>query len=241
MPLRDHFRPPVSARHPWDTFHFMYPAEIVRHLFGKLPPGYAAGPGAHHGGFEVDIAATQEDASFPAVDAGGGTATVTKPVLTPATTLTAELSDQDEYEVQIYDDRYDRRLVAAVEIVSPGNKDRPEARTAFAAKCAALLRRGVCVSVVDLVTTMHFNLYADTLAAVASADPSLGATTPHTYTVTVRPRIPKRGKAAVNVWFTPLAVGQPLPSIPLWLAENTVVMLDLDPPYEEACRVLHIR
>lgn len=240
MPLRDHFRPPVSARHPWRPLHALWPGDIVRHLFGKLPPGYAAGPSVQNGQFEIDIAAYQEDAAFPETDAGGGTATATRTTVAPATVLAAELTGQDEYSVEIYDDRYDRRLVAVVEIVSPENKDRLESRTAFAAKCAALLRRGVCVSIVDLVTTMHFNLYAEALAAVASADPSLGPTPPHTYAVTVRPRIPKRGAAKVNAWFTPLEVGQPLPSIPLWLAENTVVMLDLDPPYEDACRVLHI-
>src|SRR5262249_21817202 len=56
-----------------------------------------------------------------------------------------------------------RHLVAAVEIVSPANKDRRENRRAFVTKCAALLQQGVCVSLVDLVTTRHFNLYCDLL------------------------------------------------------------------------------
>ena len=43
-------------------------------------------------------------------------------------------------------------LLAAIEIVSPANKDRPENRRAFAAKCAALLRQGVAVSILDVVT-----------------------------------------------------------------------------------------
>lgn len=241
MPLRDHFRPPVSARHPWRPLHAGWPMTIVQHLFAKLPPGYAAAPGAQAGEFEIDVAAHQEDAAFPANDSGGGTATAaTRTAAAPTATLTAELSEQDEYEVLVYDDTYDRRLVAAIEIVSPSNKDRPESRGSFAAKCAALLRRDVSVSIVDLVTDKQLNLYADTLAEVATTDPTLGPTPPHIYTATMRPRKARRRRARVDVWFYSLALGQPLPSIPLWLAENTVVMLDLDPPYEEACRVLHI-
>lgn len=140
----------------------------------------------------------------------------------------------------IYDDNYDRRLVAVVEIVSPANKDRPESRGAFAAKCAALLRRDVCVSIVDLVTVKQFNLYADTLGDVAAADPTVGTAPPNVYAVTMRPRKPARRRPKMDVWFTPLELGRPLPSLPLWLAEDVFVMLDLEPPYEDTCRVLHI-
>jgi hypothetical protein len=48
--------------------------------------------------------------------------------------------------------------VAAVKIVSPANKDRPEQRRAFVAKCAALLQNHVRVAIVALVTTRTFNL-----------------------------------------------------------------------------------
>ena len=45
--------------------------------------------------------------------------------------------------MRIYDTEYGRRLVAAIEIVSPSNKDRRESRRAFVAKVAALLQKGV--------------------------------------------------------------------------------------------------
>ncbi|HUG69735.1 MAG TPA: DUF4058 family protein, partial [Pirellulaceae bacterium] len=51
-----------------------------------------------------------------------------------------------EYEVLIFDQERGRQLVAAIEIVSPANKDRPETRQAFVTKCAALLQSRVCVS-----------------------------------------------------------------------------------------------
>ena len=43
--------------------------------------------------------------------------------------------DQDAYEVLVNERKRHRRLVAAVEIVSPANKDRPENRCAFVTKC----------------------------------------------------------------------------------------------------------
>jgi hypothetical protein len=42
------------------------------------------------------------------------------------------------------------------------------------------------------------------------------------------------------VWDHPLAVGGPLPTLPLWLKEDLVVPLVLDATYEETCRTLRI-
>jgi len=37
MPLRDHFRPPVSKQASWEGFHGMWPASIVQQLRKPLP------------------------------------------------------------------------------------------------------------------------------------------------------------------------------------------------------------
>ena len=92
----------------------------------------------------------------------------------PTLTLEPQLPNQDVYEVRIYDSRRHRQLIAAIKIVSPSNKDRPESRSAFIAKVATLLKNGICVSIVDVVTTVNFNLYADLLSFVKSSDPALG-------------------------------------------------------------------
>jgi hypothetical protein len=242
MPLRDHFRPPVNAAHTWDAFHSMWPGGIVRQLFDILPAGYVSAPGVHFGkDFEIDISAFElDDRPDPGSEpgtSGGGAATA---ALAPTLTLETDLSDQDEFEVRIYDAERERRLVAAVGIVSPGNKDRPENRRAFAAKVAALLQKGVCVSVVDLVTVRQFNLYADVLAVVGGADPSLGPSPPHLYAVTLRPRKRPRGRSLLDLWCYPMAVGEPLPTLPIWLGTELRVMLPLEPGYEDTCRLLHI-
>ncbi len=87
----------------------------------------------------------------------GASATATWAPPQPTLSIPADLPEQDEYEIRIYDTQRRRRLVAAVEMVSPTNKDRPHRRRLFAAKCAALLRERVCVAIVDVVTTRHFN------------------------------------------------------------------------------------
>jgi hypothetical protein len=129
--------------------------------------------------------------------------------------------------------------VAAVEIVSPSNKDRPEHRRAFVAKCAALLQERVCVAIVDLVTNRTFNLYSDLMELIGQTDPSLGDDPPALYAVTCRGV--RNGNAwLLETWTHSLAIGQPLPTLPLWLAENFAVPLELEPSYEETCRVLRI-
>lgn len=60
-----------------------------------------------------------------------------------------DLPAQDVYEVKVYDEKRHSRLVAAVEIVSPANKDRPESRLAFIGKCAGPLWEHVSVVIVD--------------------------------------------------------------------------------------------
>ena len=45
-------------------------------------------------------------------------------------------------------------------------------------------------------------------------------------------------QALLESWSHPLAVGSPLPTLPLWLAEALVVPLDLGQSYERACHDL---
>jgi len=129
--------------------------------------------------------------------------------------------------------------VAAVEIVSPANKDRAEHRRAFVAKCVALLENRVYVAIVDLVTTRNFNLYGELLASIGPTDPGLGQDPPNLYAAACRAR--RTGEAwLLEGWANPLTLGLPLPTLPLWLAEDLAVPLDLEESYEETCRILRI-
>jgi hypothetical protein len=44
----------------------------------------------------------------------------------------------------------------------------------------------------------------------------------------------------LETWAHALAVGRPLPTLPLWLADNLAVPLELEASYEETCRILRI-
>jgi hypothetical protein len=234
VPLRDHFRPPLDNLVSWEELHGQWPAVIVQQLRKQLPAGYVAGPRVHSG--------AQEDDPRPRPDTtegDGGLATAVWAPSTPSVAVETSLPDYDEYEVRIYDAKRGRRLVAAVEIVSPANKDRPEHRNVFVAKCAALVQKGVAVSIVDLVAVRQFNLYAELLAFIGHGDPTLGAVPPPLYAAACR-WTRKGPSTLLQAWSHALALGQPLPTLPLWLARDLVVPLDLELSYEQACRDLWI-
>ena len=65
----------------------------------------------------------------------GGVATAVWAPPQPTLTAATGIPVQDEYEVLVHEDtELSGRLVAAIEIVSPSNKDRPENRRTFVAK-----------------------------------------------------------------------------------------------------------
>jgi hypothetical protein len=218
---------------------------IVAGLSRILPQRYSAAPTVHLGSsIEIDLGTFEEDeanssASGGTGDSGGGVATALWAPPRPTLAVLTDLPDQDEYEVRVYDDKRGYRLVAAVEIVSPSNKDRPEHRRAFVAKCAALLQAHVCVSIIDLVTTRDFNLYGDLLELFGQTDPSLAEDPLPLYAVSCR-WARQENAWLLETWAYSLTLGQPLPTLPLWLAENLAVPLELEPSYEETCRILRI-
>lgn len=149
------------------------------------------------------------------------------------------MGELDEYEVRVYDSERGRRLVAAIEIVSPANKDRPEHRRAFVTKCAAMLQNQICVVVVDVVPSRSVDLYGELLEILGQMDASRANLPPEPRATSFRSTTD--GMAGrLEIWSHSLKVGQPLPTLPLWLAPNLAVPLDLEASYEETCRGLRI-
>ncbi len=241
MPLRDHFHAPLADTTSWDFLHGGWPMTMATALMRTLPAPYVAGPFVHlGGGVEVDVAALEPDLNHhtAAPADGGGVATTAWAPARPTRTIDVEVPDADEYEVRIYDTRRGRILVAAVEIVSPSNLDRPENRRAFAAKCAALLRQQVSVAIVDIVTERSANLFRELLDLLGRPEPSPASESP-LYAVACR-YVGTGRQRRLRIWEEPLEVGQPLPTLPLWLSDELAVPLELEATYEETCRALRI-
>ncbi|MFO0804118.1 MAG: DUF4058 family protein [Gemmataceae bacterium] len=237
MPLRDHFRSPLNRRPKWETVHGAWPATIAFRLNSILPPHYRGEVSVHLGTLvEVDIAAFQRDDSVGDSTKGcfeeTGAAWASD---SPTLLLETEELTPAEYEVRVYDQG--ETLVAAIELVSPSNKDRPQCRHAFVDNCHAMLQQNVCVVIVDTVTNLKPNLYAELAERLGAKEPAIADSS--IYAVTCRTRPGRRG-VRVEAWEHRLAVGSPLPTLPLYLNEELRVPLELEATYEDTCRGLRI-
>ena len=248
MPLLDHFHPPLFPRRGWHGFHGYWPAKIVDSLNPSMPPRYAAEPQLTLASpmIEIDVGAIEtldrpDDANGLTEEAGeGGIAVAKWSPPKPSLAIVTEPPDQDEFEVRVYDGEDTHRLVAAIELVSPANKDRPSTRDAFVNKCASLLQNGVCVTIVDVVTNRSANLYGELMERIGQADPAFDGGTPSLYAVTCR--WAKRPRAGMlEVWSHPLEVGNPLPTLPVWLDEDLAIPLDLEASYEATRKAIRYR
>ncbi len=241
MPLRDHFHEPLLSAEPWSGFHAIWPTMMILRLKPLLPEGYRAEPRVQLGtDYEIDVGTLDRRPAgtngHPRPDPRSESALLTAPP--PTLSVATRLTESDELSVRVY--APGRILVAAVELVSPRNKDRPASRRSFAEKVADLIRDGVSVSVVDVVGNSHFSLYAETLGVIGHTDPALGDDPPAMSAVTCR-IFGLRPDRRFESWFHPLAVGRPLPTLPLWLHDDLFVNLELDASYEDTCRTLDLR
>jgi hypothetical protein len=241
MPLRDHFHAPWTDENLWEGFHSAWANTLVRHLNESLlPERYRAVPQVHLGTtVETDVATFERLSANGSTSAGEGLASAAAWMPPePAQTITVEFLDQDICEVRVFDEERGMRLVGAIEFVSPGNKDRPESRQAFVTKCAGYLYEQVGLVVVDIVTSRRGNLHEELLQLIAHNDKPIpvGAL----YAVAYGPR-PDGQAGLLAISPASLAIGKALPTLPLWLAGELPVRIDLETSYEETCRVLRIR
>jgi hypothetical protein len=239
MPLLDHFNPPLKRTHPWRSFHGAWAAAMARLLNqGILPPGYYAVPLVDRGGpIEIDVASLRDQEESP--PAGGTAAAQTWAPPAPGLAVAVELPAPDEVEVQVFADDGDPRLASAVELVSPRNKDRPQTRQAFAVKCVGYLLQDSSVVVVDTVTTRRADLNAAILSLLGVE--TSNAIPANLSAVSYRAVGRDEETQQLQLWPPPIALGQPLPTLPLWIAADFSVPLDLEASYQATCADLRIR
>jgi hypothetical protein len=206
---------------------------------GVLPAGYYAVPLIDRDGpIEIDVAALRQQGAPES--ASGVVEPMGWAAPAPALAVTVDLAAVDGVEVRVFADGGDPRLAAAIELLSPRNKDRPAARQAFAVKCVAYLQQGSSVVVVDTVTTRRADLNG-TILSLLGVDTS-AATLPLSSLCAVSYRAVGHEEESqqLQAWPAPLALGQPLPTLPLWIASDFSVPLDLDASYRMTCADLRI-
>jgi len=152
MPLLDHFHPPLYPQHHWQSFHANWATRLADAIQTQLPPDFQVEENSPGASLEIDVATYEKDATFSAA-AGNGPVATAPAWAPPAAAQTMSALFPEIFEVRVFSTVTGLTLVGAIELISPGNKDRPEERRAFAIKCASYLHQGVSLIVVDVVTS----------------------------------------------------------------------------------------
>jgi hypothetical protein len=224
MPLLDHFRPPLEGRRSWHAFHNAWATCLAWELNAQLPPGYFAEPHVQFG-IEIDVAALDDRVAPGDPSAEGWTP--------PAPSATIPLVIvTDSVEVSIFATEEGPILAGAIELISPANKDRPANRDAFTSKCAAYLQAGVGLVVVDIVTSRGGDLHAELMTRLYA--PDAGSST-DLYAAAYRP-IGREGEGHLDIWRESIALGGPMPTLPICLKAGPCLPVDLEATYERTRR-----
>jgi hypothetical protein len=240
MPLLDHFHPPLSVERPWEGIHSTWASTIATQLNqNQLPEDYVAMPLVTiGGGVQVDVGTFQTGEQQEGTN--GGVATQLWAPPQPLLSAVVDFVYLDAYEVRVVQQMGGPKLRAAIELVSPANKDRASHRRAFAVKCAGYLQQGVAVVIVDVVTERTANLHAELVEILGLAQPLAWCAATPLYAVAYRPTHSADAQR-LEAWPEALAVGAALPTMPLWLNEELCLPLMLEESYRTTRAALRIR
>ena len=123
-------------------------------------------------------------------------------------------------------------LVAIVELISPGNKDRESAQKSTVDKLVGYLTLGINVLFVDVhATPRNFSLADEIAATLEYEQPPCPS--PHAVAYRVGDADDGHGRSLATRRIL-LTIGQPIPSIPLPLSQTKHVSVDLETTYNTA-------
>lgn len=224
------------------SFHVGWIPEINRVLNnGLLPPGFYALAEQHAGENIADVltlhaSSAKQPAPLPPLPDQGGTAVAEAP---PRTRRSAVLDNTLLARRRSVAIRHvsDHRLVALLEVVSPGNKDRPSSLADFAGKAVSALEAGVHLLVLDLFPPGRHDPYgipgairqrlAEAIEPIADEDGGPPPGEPVTLAAYAAGRL-------VDAYIEHAAVGAPLPDMPLFLHPDRYVNVPLERTYQAA-------
>jgi len=227
MPLHVWKNPRVA----WKSFHNFWVVQIAEYLNEVLPPGFQARPTELIVGIEPDVLLTQQadhpETAFPLKP---------QPGLMQATRTMVLPPPMEKPFVGVYSDYDASRLVAAIELVSPSNKESPVEAQAFIEKALLFLRDGVHFMVIDVISDPARSIRRPLLERLgleaSTTENPLGASS-----YCSLPAEEPQPHITIREWAHDLAVGQPLPTLPLFLRRDELwVMVDLESTYQETIR-----
>jgi hypothetical protein len=225
MPIHDWTRVDAGLFH---DFHQDWTIELRRSLnAGRLPPGYVALTDQQTGGPIPDVLTlNRRPKDVSEGEAAGGLAVATVP---PRARFVLE-AEEDTYARRANRIRIQHRhgvVVAIIEIVSPGNKGSTNALRAFVRKAADLIWQGIHLLVVDLFPPsardpqgIHKAIW-DEIAAQPFTLPADKPLTVAAY----------RAAPTKTAYVEPIAVGDPLPALPIFLTEDEYIPAPLEETY----------
>jgi hypothetical protein len=129
---------------------------------------------------------------------------------------------------------YRGRLVAAIELISPHNKDRPSARAAYLHRYLSYLQEGANLLLVDVHRRPVNFSFADALNQELHLTKVPPVAAPLAVVYRVGEPAPEGGRF-MAVWPRALTIGKPLPTMNLPLTVKTAVPVDLEATYSRAC------
>lgn len=233
MPIHDWTRVEDGIFH---DFHQLWCAEMRNRLnAGVLPDDHYALLEQVTTGIEGDGITLQDRAMEWDSGAGGGVATLAA----PKTRFVAELGKYPPRRKNTVAVKHvsDDRVVAIIEVVSPGNKASDRALTAFADKVIDLLAKGVHLLILDVHPPtprdprgIH-SVISEELAGEEFHPPDGEPLTAVAYEASRPPR----------AYIEPLRVGGPLPDMPVFLRPGLHVSLPLEEAYSSAYAVVPAR
>ncbi len=228
MPIHDWTRVTAGDFHHFHNGWVTYLCAALN--AGGLPDGYEAISEQVVDGPIPDALAIRTGP----VAADGGVAVLDRP---PTVRFVQRLSEPAVYAARARRIRVQHargRVAAVIEIVSPGNKDSRHAIAAFVGKAAALFRAGVNVLVVDLFPPtprdpdgMHGAVWAEVLGEPFALPPDKPLTL-----------AAYSADAPVTAYVEPVAVGDALPDMPLFLTADRYVPVPLEATYRTTWDVM---
>jgi len=238
MPIHDWTRVDAGIFH---HFHLEWMSTLSRALNGGLlPPGFYALAEQIAGGLHPDVltlgesppssASPGSNGSGAGGELNGGVAVATPP---PRARFVMKAEDEEyarkSRAIAIRHSSGDR-VVALIEIVSPGNKSNRHGLRSFVEKAREFLDAGIHLLILDLFPPgprdpqgIHAAIWAEFSAEEFTLPPDKPLTLA-AYTA----GIPK------TAYIEPVAVGDILPEMPLFLEPDRHISLPLEAPYQSA-------